>query len=283
MTVNNHRRFHRGATLLSLLAITCAACSDRVAKTEPQAPEIAQPKVAGGDCLATVDDAALAQAQHKAQLAADRERAAAWVSVGHAFVRLARTQTRPELYRNVEACAARALAVAPSDADALHLRGIVMMDAHQFVQARALAQQLIERDADDVGAWGLLSDASLELGAIPEATTAAQRMMDLKPSLLSYGRAAHLRFVAGDAAGALELYGLAIAAGRHLKDREPSAWMMVQAALVFLDKGDYAGAEAGFDAALREVPSYEPALAGKRQAAQARAATPASDSINASL
>jgi len=142
---------------------------------------------------------------------------------------------------------------------------------------------LIERDADDVGAWGLMSDASLELGAIADATAAAQRMMDLKPSLLSYGRAAHLRFLAGDAAGALDLYGLAITSGRHLKDREPSAWMMVQAALVFLDKGDYAGADAGFDAALREVPSYAPALAGKLQAAQARAGAPATDSIKASL
>jgi tetratricopeptide (TPR) repeat protein len=190
---------------------------------------------------------------------------------------------RPELYRNVEACATHALAVAPSDVDALHLRGMVLMDAHQFADARALAQQLIERDADDVGAWGLLSDASLELGALADATTAAQRMVDLKPSLLSYGRAAHMRFLAGDTAGALGLYRLAITAGRHLKDREPSAWMMVQAALVFLDKGDYVGAEAGFDAALREVPGYEPALAGKRQAAQARADKPAGDSIKASL
>jgi tetratricopeptide (TPR) repeat protein len=283
MPVNTDRRFHRATTVLGLLALIGAACSDRVTKTEPPASEMAPQKSEGGDCLATVADAQLAQAQHNAQAAVDRERAAAWVSVGRAFVRLARTDTRPELYRNVEACAARALAVAPSDADALHLRGIVMMDAHQFAEARSLAQQLIERDADDIGAWGLLSDASLELGAISDATTAAQRMLDLKPSLLSYGRAAHLRFLAGDAAGALELYGLAIAAGRHLKDREPSAWMMVQAALVFLDEGDDAGAEAGFDAALREIPSYEPALAGQRQVAQARAGTFGSDSIKASL
>jgi hypothetical protein len=47
--------------------------------------------------------------------------------------------------------------------------------------------------------------------------------------------------------------------------------MMVQAALVFLHKGDVAGAEAGFDAALRELPHYKPALDAKRSVAEARA------------
>lgn len=278
---NFHRAWLLG--LRGLFTLGCAACSDRVGKSDPPAPAIAKTEIVQGDCAAPVGDAEVAEAQRKALAAADRERAAAWVSVGHQLVRVARTQTRPELYRNVEACAARALAVAPGDVDALHLTGIVLMDGHHFADARALAQRLIARDTDDAGAWGLLSDASLELGAIADATAAAQRMMDLKPSLLSYGRAAHVRFLAGDAAGALELYELAIASGRHLHDREPSAWMMVQAALVFLDKGDRAGAQAGFDAALREVPGYEPALAGKRQVAQVGAAPRASDSIKASL
>jgi hypothetical protein len=66
----------------------------------------------------------------------------------------------PELYRNVDACVDRALEATAEDADALHLRGLVLMDAHHFAQARALAQKLIARDADDVAAWGLLSDAA---------------------------------------------------------------------------------------------------------------------------
>jgi len=196
---------------------------------------------------------------------------------------VARTQSAPELYRHVEACAQRALETSAQDPDALHLRGIVAMDAHRFSEARALAQRLIARDKDDVSAWGLLSDAALELGETKEAAKAAQTMLDLKPSVLSYGRAAHLRFLADDVPGALELYGLAITSARHLKDREPAAWMMVQAALVFLHQGDLAGAEAGFDAALRELPRYEPALAGKRQAQAARAKSTPADSAKASL
>lgn len=253
---------HRILVLIGLLLGLLTACAER--------PE-AQPVPAPADCLAAQDDEGLVKAQAQAKVASGRERASAWVAVGHELVRIARTRMTPELYRNVDACVDRALAAATDDADALHLRGLVLMDAHHFADARALAQKLIARDADDVAAWGLLSDAALELGSLDEATTAAQRMLDLKPSILSYGRAAHLRFLAGDIPGALELYSLAIASGRPLRDREPSAWMMVEAARVFLHKGDYAGADAGFDAALRELPGYAPALAGKRQVADVRA------------
>ncbi len=256
---------HRILVLIALLLGPLSACGEH-----PNVPSAAAP--ASDYCLATQGDDALAKAQAKAKGASGRGRAAAWVAVGHELVRIARTRMAPELYRNVDACVERALQAAAGDVDALHLRGLVLMDAHQFAQARALAQQLIARDDDDVGAWGLLSDAALEQGSLDEATKAAQRMLDLKPSILSYGRAAHLRFLAGDVRGALELYSLAIASGRPLRDREPSAWMMVEAARVFLTEGDYAGAEAGFDDALRELPGYAPALAGKRQVAQARAA-----------
>lgn len=247
-----------------LIAILAAACGDR-ALTEPV------PVATSDACLAAQHDVELARAQEKARHASGRERAAAWVAVGHELVRIARTRSAPELYRNVDACVEHALEASPADADAMHLRGLVFMDGHRFAEARALAQQLIAHDADDVAAWGLLSDATLEQGSLEEARTAAQRMLDLKPSILSYGRAAHLRFLAGDVAGALELYSLAISSGRHLHDREPSAWMMVEAARVFLHKGDVAGAEAGFDAALREVPGYRPALAAKQQLSEARA------------
>ena len=266
---------------LRLVLISALAGSSACGNASPvPAPMLGSSAVREDACLAAQGDAALTEAQAKARSASGRERSAAFVSVGHELVRIARTRTEPELYRNVDACVEHALRAAPGDPDALHLRGVVWMDAHRFAEARALARELIERDAEDVAAWGLLSDAALEQGSVEEATRAAQRMLDLKPSLLSYGRAAHLRFLVDDIAGALELYARAIAAGRHLRDREPRAWMMVEAARVFLHKGDHQGAEAGFDAALREVPGYQPALAGKQHLARRRSAA---DSINAGL
>jgi tetratricopeptide (TPR) repeat protein len=98
---------------------------------------------------------------------------------------------------------------------------------------------------------------------------AAQRMLDLKPNLPSYGRAAHLRWLQGDSAGAKLLYQQAIHAGEAQKDPEPRAWMIVQAAWLFWHEGDYRGAQAGFDAALAQLPKYAPALEGKGKAALA--------------
>jgi tetratricopeptide (TPR) repeat protein len=87
-------------------------------------------------------------------------------------------------------------------------------------------------------------------------------MLDRKPSLLSYGRAAHLRWITGDREGSKSLYRAAIRAGEALPDPEPQAWMLTQAAWVFWHEGDYAGARAGFEVAAARVPDYVPALQG---------------------
>jgi tetratricopeptide (TPR) repeat protein len=251
--------------LTFMIGCSLAACGGQPSASAPAASRGLQ-----GNCLVAIDDALLATAQQRAKAAPERERAAAWVAVGHALVRLARTESKPALYRDADACAERAQAAEPEDPNALHLHGIVLLNDHRFAEARALAETLLARDRDDVFAWSLLSDAALELGATPIAVEAAQRMLDLKPSMLSYGRAAHLRWLTGDAKGATELYALAIAAGRHLPDREPSAWMISEAARVFLHAGDLAGADAGFDSALAQLPSYAPALQGKGRVALAR-------------
>ena len=206
----------------------------------------------------------------QAKLREPEARAEAFVSVGHAWVRKARAEAAPQHYRNAEACAQRALELAPNDPLANGLRAMVLLNDHRFAEARALALELLAKDAGDVTALGLLSDAALELGDREAAIEAAQRMVDEKPGLLSYGRAAHLRWLQGDVAGAKRLYERAISAGAELKDREPRAWMIVQAALVFWHAGDYAGADAGFDLALREQPEYAPALEGKGRVALAR-------------
>jgi tetratricopeptide (TPR) repeat protein len=206
----------------------------------------------------------------QARLSQPHATAGDFVAAGYAWVRKARTHAEPARYRNAEACARAALDLNPSDAAANGLHGMVLLENHRFSEARALALDLIARDPRNVTAYGLLSDAALELGELEAAIDGAQRMVDAKPSLLSYGRAAHLRWLQGDVAGAKRLYERAIAAGEQLPDREPRAWMIAQAALVFWHEGDYAGADAGFDLALREQPDYAPALEGKGRVALSR-------------
>lgn len=185
-----------------------------------------------------------------------------FVRQGSEYIRRARGSSRPELYRNAEACVAEALALQPEFAAALRLRGLILLNDHEFAKARDLAQRMLERDADDALTWGTKSDAELELGDTRAAIESAQRMLDLKPNLPSYGRAAHLRWLQGDLASAKRLYELAIASGTGQRDPEPRTWMIVQAAWLFWHEGDYAGAAAGFELARTTLPQYAPALEG---------------------
>ncbi|HKU37835.1 MAG TPA: tetratricopeptide repeat protein [Polyangiales bacterium] len=193
----------------------------------------------------------------------------AFVLAGSDFVRRARAKSEPDLYRNAEVCAAQALELDPEHAGALRLQGLVLLNDHRFERARQLAQRMLAQNPEDTLSWGTLSDANLELGDLAGAIEAAQRMLDIKPNLPGYGRAAHLRWLQGDVAGAKRLYERAIASGSGNKDPEPRAWMIVQAAWLFWHEGDYRGADAGFELALRSVRDYAPALEGKGRTALA--------------
>jgi tetratricopeptide (TPR) repeat protein len=190
-----------------------------------------------------------------------------WVRLGHAWVRKARETSDPRLYRSAGDAADAALELAPKDARALGLRGLVLLDAHRFEEARQLGEELLRRDPEDLAALALVADAQLELGNFEEAVRATQRMVDLKPSLPSYARASHLMWLAGDVPGALETARLAIQAGG---DPEARAWLMVDTALLFSRQGDHDGADSGLDAVLSVMPDYAPALAGKGRVALGR-------------
>jgi tetratricopeptide (TPR) repeat protein len=193
-----------------------------------------------------------------------------WFLLGQAWVRKARHTGDPGLYLSANGASALALALDANHRGALELRTLVLLNQHSFREARAAAREILAKTPEDFLALGSLSDAELELGDVPAAIAAAQRMVDLKPNLVSYGRAAYLRWLTGDVAGAKTAYAAAIGAGRGGRDKEPLAWMVVQAAMVFWHEGDLEGAETGFDQALSLMPDYPPALAGKGRCRLAR-------------
>jgi tetratricopeptide (TPR) repeat protein len=193
-----------------------------------------------------------------------------WILLGRAWVRKARESSDPGYYLNADACADIALEISPDDKLALDLRALVLLNDHKFEAARALAEKVATKSADDPGAWGNLSDALLELGRIDEAADAAQKMMDLKPNLPSYSRASYFQWLAGDTAHALEYARLAADSGQDPRDPEPRAWVIVQAAMIFWHQGDYDGADAGFERALDEMHEYPPALVGRGRVAMGK-------------
>jgi tetratricopeptide (TPR) repeat protein len=256
---------------LSLIACDKSSPGERKGVTVPAA--VSQPS--GDHALCTTDtrdkgtvDSTLREATRAATKRGDS--ADAWVTLGRAWVTKARVSMDPGFYLHANACASIALGLRPDSAPALDLRGLVYLNDHRFRDARELAERVLASDESDRNAWGILSDANLELGDLDGAERAAQRMMDLRPDLSSYARAAHLRWLRGDRKGA-KLFGeRAIRAGSESRDPEPVAWILVQTALVFWHEGDYAGADAGFDLALQRFDGYPPALVGKARVALAK-------------
>ncbi len=272
-------------------AVVCAVLVLGCGKNRPTAPHAAAPRqtvavadeanVAEGVDPTTARRIALATPSGNAEvdhvidgarraLERNPEKVDWWIVLGRGWVRKARESTDPGYHVNASACADVALGIEPDNKLALHLRAVVLLNAHQFERARAIADRLLARDPDDPHAYGVLSDALLELGLYDEAMQAAQRMVDLKPNLASYGRASHLQWLRGDVKAARESVRLAIDSGRDRRDPEPEAWTLVQAAMMFWHLGDYEGADAGFDTALSWMPEYPPALVGKGRVALAR-------------
>jgi tetratricopeptide (TPR) repeat protein len=193
-------------------------------------------------------------------------KADALVLRGREWVQKARNSGDPGFYLHADACAKLALEAQPEHTAALVLRGLALLNDHKFVEAKALAEQMLARDRDDVGAWATLSDALLELGDVDGAARAAQEMMDRKPSLPSYARASYLLWLKGDVDGALQSSAWAYDAGRNQKDHEPVAWVLTDAANIFWHKGDVDGALKGYEMALVEKDDFAPALVGKARA-----------------
>jgi tetratricopeptide (TPR) repeat protein len=84
-------------------------------------------------------------------------------------------------------------------------------------------------------------------------------MIDLKAFYQSYTRAAHLRWLRGDSAGAIEMMNAAVKAA-SLRDRESVAWAYTRLADYELQRGHLDEAERMADASLQYVPDYAAAL-----------------------
>jgi tetratricopeptide (TPR) repeat protein len=195
---------------------------------------------------------------------------AAWINLGHAWVKEARGRADPGYYLHARACAAIVLARAPDDRLALDLEGLVLMNQHAFEDARTLAERITRAHPDDAMAWGTLSDALLEVGRYDDAEAAVDRMVALKPGLASYVRASHLRWLRGDLEAAKRHARSAIDAGRGARDPEPHAWTLCHAATIFLHEGDLDGADVGYEQALGRVSEYPCALVGRGRIALAK-------------
>ena len=153
-----------------------------------------------------------------------------------------------------------ALSTDRNNYEALRLKSAIELERHNFPAVETHSRRLTGIAPDDPWNWGTLGDALMELGRYSEAADAYQTMVRLRPDMSSYNRAAYYRFVAGDAAGAVEIMKRAIEAGS--RSPENIAWCLVDLGNMDLKIGHTAEAQQAFETALKLFPGYHPAHAG---------------------
>ena len=155
--------------------------------------------------------------------------------LGWAFVAKARESFDPGFYKLAEQCARCIEKRNPQSQEAILLRAHVLQNLHRFKESETLARRLVQQRGLSFD-YGLLGDALMEQGKISDAVEAYQRMMNLKPDLRAYARAAHMRWLKGDLAGAIEAIQLAVSAASP-SDAESAVWVNTRLAFYEFQAG----------------------------------------------
>ena len=178
--------------------------------------------------------------------------------LGWMFVKKARLTFDASYYILAEQCAQCMKANGAKGPDALLLNAHALQSLHRFHEAEATARELVstrERPFD----YGVLGDVLVDQGKVREGAAAYQKMIDLRPDLQSYARAAHVRWLTGDLNGAIELMRLAVSGGSP-NDAEAAAWAYTRLSLYQLQQGATKQALESCSAGLALQPDYAPAL-----------------------
>ncbi|WP_436774290.1 tetratricopeptide repeat protein [Yinghuangia sp. YIM S09857] len=263
------------ARALRLLAATTAAATLLIGVpallappdggSGPAAPAAAVPAIPDGSAGRGSLDAVIAAAQGKLRTSPDDARTLA--TLGAAYVEQARVTGDPAYYPRAEEALARALALSVPGS-AAHVPALVGLAAlanarHDFAAAREFASRAVEAEPFDATAHGALADALTQLGAADEATAAVQRMLDLRPSVASFTRAAYDLELRGDTDGAkAALERASEIAGTP----DEIAYCRRHLGELARRTGDAAGATAHFDAALLAAPGDAALRAGRAAA-----------------
>lgn len=195
----------------------------------------------------------------------------AWAALGAAYLERSRAGGDPALYPKAEEAIARSLKLQPEQ----NLPAFVGMGAlanarHDFAAALRWGQQARAVSDFSPGAYGVLVDAYTQLGKRAQATAAAQRMLDLSPTLPAVSRAAY----------DLEQRGAIAPARRLLEDELEESfdaaaigYLRHQLGELALNTGDLTRADAHYRAGLAADPQNAALLHGRAKVSALRGDT----------
>ena len=184
----------------------------------------------------------------------------AWARLGLAYVDRARVSANPALYPKAEGAFGRSLELRPDrNVDALAGRGALANARHDFAGGLQWGEQACSVDPGSAQAQGVVGDSLVELGRYDEAFDAYQRMVDLRPGLASYTRAAYALELQGDVPGARRTLELALGEAVSPADMAFAHHALGELAW---NNGDVDTARRRYEDAVRLDPSFVPPAAG---------------------
>lgn len=191
------------------------------------------------------------------------------VDLAAAYIRKARAVGDAAWHAKAQRTVERALLLQPTHYASVRMMAWALGGQHRFEESLGWAKKARAIQPNDPFNYGTLGDACVELGDYDCAADAFQRMADLRPDASAYSRAAHLRELLGDRAGAIEIMKLAVRSGGG-RDPENAAWLETQLGNMHFHGGDLDSAEAAYRRALKVWPDSHLALIAQARVSAAR-------------
>ena len=192
----------------------------------------------------------------------------AWASLGSVYVQQAAATADPSFYDKAAGAFERSLEEGPEGNDlAVVGQAALAASRHDFAEARDLAQRAIDINAFSSSAYGVLTDALVELGDYPASYASVRKMLDLRPGVPSYARVSYSFELQGDLEGAK---GALEEVLRLSSNPQDAAFAHRYLGELAFNQGELDEADRQFDTGLQKAPTYTPLLAGRARVAAAR-------------
>jgi tetratricopeptide (TPR) repeat protein len=231
---------------------------------QPAAPRAATPQPVGDRLTATIE-------QLRDRLRRVPDDPMTWANLGAAYVEQARALANPAYYPQAQGALDRSVQLQPDgNAAALVGLGALANARHDFAAARRYGEDAVALNPASAEAYGVLADATTQLGDTTAATDAVQRMLDLRPGVASFTRASYELELHGrtDDARAAMQRALAAATGR-----DELAFCHYHLGELAWGGGDLDEAEAQYARGLAAVPGDPALLQGRAKVLAARGRT----------
>jgi tetratricopeptide (TPR) repeat protein len=153
------------------------------------------------------------------------------------------------------------------EVQALSAKATIQLSQHHFAEALQTGNKIVSLNPYSAFAFGILTDANVELGKYEDAIKTADKMVSLRPDIRSYSRVSYLREIFGDMKGAIDAMKMALSSG--IPGTEQAEWTRIYLGHLYELSGERDSAELQYCLSLVHRPNYPYAYAGLGRLAKA--------------